>query len=149
MIPPPPVAVVPDAGSPGEVLDLAKVEIAGVDVGGGFPAAYLGTNMPPLDFHGFASQGFLATSKYNYLDTDTKKGSFRYTEAGLNVSMNPFPRTRITAQGFLYFNRKFRQIGGRGPQSCGRKFRIDMPFGPHRPAFTVVRTRGITVTFWG
>jgi ornithine decarboxylase len=33
----------------GEVLDKAKVEIAGLDVGGGFPAAYLGTNMPPLE----------------------------------------------------------------------------------------------------
>jgi ornithine decarboxylase len=33
----------------GEVLDLAKVQIAGLDVGGGFPAAYLGTNMPPLE----------------------------------------------------------------------------------------------------
>ena len=61
-----------------------------------------GTNMPPLKFHGFVSQGFLATTKYNYLDNDTKSGSFRFTEAGLNVSMNPFPRTRISAQGFLY-----------------------------------------------
>jgi hypothetical protein len=61
-----------------------------------------GTNMPPLSFHGFVSQGFLATTKYNYLDNDTKGGSFRFTEAGLNVSMNPLPRTRITAQGFLY-----------------------------------------------
>jgi len=33
----------------GEVLDQAKVQIAGLDVGGGFPAAYLGTNMPPLE----------------------------------------------------------------------------------------------------
>lgn len=32
----------------GEVLDQAKVQVAGLDVGGGFPAAYLGTNMPPL-----------------------------------------------------------------------------------------------------
>src|SRR5580698_3564605 len=61
-----------------------------------------GTNMPPLSFHGFVSQGFLATTKYNYLDNETKSGSFRFTEAGLNVSMNPFPRTRVTAQGFLY-----------------------------------------------
>ena len=34
----------------------------------------LGTNMPPLDFHGFVSQGFLATTKYNYLGNDTKDG---------------------------------------------------------------------------
>jgi hypothetical protein len=61
-----------------------------------------GTNMPPLDFHGFVSQGFLATTKYNYLGDNTKDGSFKFTEAGLNVSMNPFPRTHITVQGFLY-----------------------------------------------
>jgi hypothetical protein len=61
-----------------------------------------GTNMPSLDFHGFVSQGFLDTTKYNYLADNTKSGSFQYTEAGLNTSINPFPRTRITAQGFLY-----------------------------------------------
>ena len=67
-----------------------------------------GTNMPPLSFHGFVSQGFLATTKYNYFGNDTKDGSFEFTEAGLNVSMNPFPRTHITAQGFLY------DMGGAG-----------------------------------
>src|SRR5262249_40571255 len=61
----------------------------------------LGTNLPPVDFHGFASQGFLASSKYNYLG-DTTHGSFRYTEAGINASVNPFARTHITAQGFLF-----------------------------------------------
>jgi len=62
----------------------------------------MGTNMPAMDFHGFASQGFLYSDKYNYLDNDTKNGSFRFTEAGLNASINPFSRTRITAQGFLF-----------------------------------------------
>jgi ornithine decarboxylase len=33
----------------GEVLERAKVEIQGLDVGGGFPAQYLGTNMPALE----------------------------------------------------------------------------------------------------
>ena len=33
----------------GEVLQKANVEIQGLDVGGGFPAQYLGTNMPPLE----------------------------------------------------------------------------------------------------
>jgi hypothetical protein len=59
------------------------------------------TNLPPVDFHGFLSQGFLDSSKYNYLG-DTTRGSFNYTEAGINASFNPFPRTRITAQGFLF-----------------------------------------------
>jgi ornithine decarboxylase len=33
----------------GEVLEKAKVDIVGLDVGGGFPAEYLGTNMPPFE----------------------------------------------------------------------------------------------------
>jgi hypothetical protein len=76
------------------VLTVCRLEAADVSL--------FGTNMPPLDFHGFASQGFLGTTKYNYLGDDTRNGSFQFTEAGLNVSMNPFPRVRITAQGFLY-----------------------------------------------
>jgi hypothetical protein len=62
----------------------------------------LGTNMPPITFHGFVSQGFLATTKYNYLGSDTKNGSFKFFEAGLNAAINPFPRTRITAQAFMF-----------------------------------------------
>jgi ornithine decarboxylase len=47
----------------GDVLDKAKVEIVGLDVGGGFPARYAGVNMPPLESFfaeiesGFASLG--------------------------------------------------------------------------------------------
>jgi hypothetical protein len=74
------------------VLTTGRLEAAGLNL--------LGTNMPPLDFHGFISQGFLYSGSYNYLADDTKNGSFQFTELGLNVSMNPFPRTRITAQGF-------------------------------------------------
>ncbi|WP_374385317.1 type III PLP-dependent enzyme [Dongia sp.] len=33
----------------GEILEKAKVDIVGLDVGGGFPAQYLGTNMPPFE----------------------------------------------------------------------------------------------------
>jgi hypothetical protein len=60
-----------------------------------------GTNGPPVDFHGFASQGFLYSSAYDYLG-DSSRGSFRFTEAGVNTSFNPLPRTRIAAQGFTY-----------------------------------------------
>lgn len=66
------------------------------------PLTFMGTNMPPITFHGFASQGYLLTSDYNYLGNDTKDGSFQFTEAGLNASFNPFPRTRISAQAFTY-----------------------------------------------
>jgi hypothetical protein len=61
----------------------------------------LGTNLPPVDFHGFVSQGFLASDDYNYLG-DTTHGSFQFTEAGVNAAFNPFPRTRISVQGFTY-----------------------------------------------
>ena len=67
-------------------------------------AAYelnLGTNLPPVDFHGFVSQGFLYSSKYDYLG-DSSRGSFLFSEAGLDASFNPFPRTRIAAQAFSY-----------------------------------------------
>ena len=60
-----------------------------------------GTNGPAIEFHGFASQGFLASSQYNYLG-DSSHGSFRYTQAGLNAAVNPFPRTRISAQAFTF-----------------------------------------------
>jgi hypothetical protein len=61
----------------------------------------LGSNGPPVDFHGFASQGFLASTSYNYLG-DTTRGSFKFTEAGLNATVDPLPRTRISAQAFTF-----------------------------------------------
>jgi hypothetical protein len=58
-------------------------------------------SLPPVAFHGFASQGFLYSGSYNYLG-DTTDGSFRFSEFGLNASVNPLPRTRIAVQGFSY-----------------------------------------------
>src|SRR5208283_4178870 len=60
-----------------------------------------GTNGMPIEFHGFASQGFLASSQYTYLG-DTSHGSFKFTEAALNASISPFPRMRISAQAFTF-----------------------------------------------
>ena len=56
---------------------------------------------PPLTFHGFLSQGFLYSSEYDYLG-ESSDGSFQFTEIGMNVSMNPFNRTRIAVQGFAF-----------------------------------------------
>jgi hypothetical protein len=67
----------------------------------------LGTNLPPVDIHGFASQGFLYSTDKNFLG-DSTSGSFRFTEAGLNIAFNPFPRTRVAAQAFLF------DVGGYG-----------------------------------
>ena len=55
--------------------------------------------LPAVSFHGFASQGFLASTDYDYLGNSTD-GSFEFTELGLNASILPFSRTRITAQVF-------------------------------------------------
>lgn len=54
-----------------------------------------------VEFHGFASQGFLASTDYNYLGS-TKDGSFQFNEFGINASFAPFERTRIMAQGFMF-----------------------------------------------
>ena len=59
-------------------------------------------NLPPVTFHGFASQGFIATSSYNFLGQNTTSGSIDYDEVGLNASASPFARTRIAAQVFAF-----------------------------------------------
>lgn len=70
------------------------VKLDGTDV------AFAG--LPPITFHGFASQGFLASTSYNFLAPNSTRGSFNYDEVGLNASMSPFPRTRIAAQAFAF-----------------------------------------------
>jgi len=84
---------------------LAVVLVLAAITGARLQAADLklfGTNGPPVDFHGFVSQGFLYSSDYNYLGDNSSKGSFQFTEAALNASFNPLPRTRISAQAFTY-----------------------------------------------
>ena len=57
--------------------------------------------LPPVTFHGFASQGFLASTDYQYLG-NSSHGSFEFNEFALNASMSPFNRTRIAAQAFMF-----------------------------------------------
>ena len=60
-------------------------------------------NMPPITFHGFASQGLLTSSDYNYMGkTSHGLGSPEFNEFGLNASISPFARTRISAQAFAF-----------------------------------------------
>lgn len=58
-------------------------------------------NLPPVTFHGFASQGFLLSDTYDYLGR-SKSGSFRFSEFALNASSSPFARTRVSAQAFMF-----------------------------------------------
>ena len=60
-----------------------------------------GPESPAVDVHGFVSQGYIASSEYNYLG-ESSSGSFKFTEAGLNGSINPWARTRVAAQIFTY-----------------------------------------------
>lgn len=59
--------------------------------------------LPPITFHGFASQGLLTSTDYNYLGkTAHGLGSAEFNEFGLNASISPLPRTRIAAQAFMF-----------------------------------------------
>jgi len=49
---------------------------------------------------GFVSQGFLKSSANKYLATDTDEGSFAYTEAALNFTVEPVSKVRVAAQVF-------------------------------------------------
>ena len=60
-------------------------------------------NAPPITFHGFASQGLLTSTDYNYLGkTANGLGSAEFNEFALNASVSPFNRTRIAAQAFTF-----------------------------------------------
>ena len=51
--------------------------------------------------HGFVSQGFIKSTGNNYL-VDSKRGSFAYSEAGINFTTQPTDRLRVGLQMFAY-----------------------------------------------
>jgi hypothetical protein len=63
--------------------------------------------LPSLDVHGFISQGFLLTSANDYL-ADSSRGSFEFTEAGVNFTL---PATDRLTLGVQIFSRKLGPIG--------------------------------------
>ena len=83
---------------PGLLLILAAITSGRLDAADWH---LFGPNAPEIEFHGFASQGFIGSTGYNYLG-ESKLGSFEFTEVGLNALFNPLPRTRIMAQAFAY-----------------------------------------------
>lgn len=55
----------------------------------------------PVEIHGFVSQGFIKTSANNYL-ADSKRGSFEFSEVGINFSKQLTDRMRIGTQLFTH-----------------------------------------------
>src|SRR5690349_660960 len=54
----------------------------------------------PLEIHGFASQGFLFSSHQNNYLAKSSRGSFEYTEVGLNFTKPLSDRLRLGLQIF-------------------------------------------------
>jgi hypothetical protein len=63
--------------------------------------------LPSLDVHGFISQGFLLTSANDYL-ADSSRGSFEFSEVGLNFTL---PATDRLTLGVQLFSRKLGPLG--------------------------------------
>jgi hypothetical protein len=55
----------------------------------------------PIEIHGFVSQGFIKTTANNYL-ADSKRGSFEFTEVGLNFTKDLTDRMRVGMQIFTH-----------------------------------------------
>ena len=75
-----------------------------------------------IQVHGFASQGFALSNQNNYLTMDTSKGSFAFTDGGLNVSTSLNDKFRVGAQGYI------RDVGQLG----GGRFSLDWAFGDYK-----------------
>lgn len=69
------------AATPARAQDLASLEL------------------PRLEVHGFASQGFIFTSDNNYL-ARSERGSFEFSEAGLNLTAQLTDKLRTGVQAF-------------------------------------------------
>lgn len=65
-----------------------------------------------VDIHGFVSQGFVLSSGNNYL-TNSKRGSFEFTEVGLNFTKSLGDRLSV---GMQLFTRDLGPIGNYKPQ---------------------------------
>ena len=75
-----------------------------------------------IQVHGFASQGFALSNQNNYLTMDTSKGSFAFTDGGLNMSTNLTSKLRVGAQGYI------REIGQLG----GGRFTVDWAYADYK-----------------
>lgn len=51
-----------------------------------------------IDIHGFVSQGFMNSERYNYVLNNSRGGSFQFTEIGINFSKDLTDKLRIGLQ---------------------------------------------------
>src|SRR6185369_4159094 len=56
----------------------------------------------PIEVHAFVSQGFIKSTGNNYLAEDSTKGSFEFTEVGINFSKQLTDRMRAGMQLFTH-----------------------------------------------
>src|SRR5512136_2771125 len=75
-----------------------------------------------LQIHGFASQGYLRSNHYDYLDAETEKGTVEFNEFGLNVTSNLTDRLHLGIQLLA------RDLGISGNDAVT----IDWAFGDYR-----------------
>ncbi len=71
-----------------------------------------GAEVPWVEVHGFVSQGFILSSRNNYL-ARSRRGSFEFAEVGLNVTKNVTDDFRI---GMQLFTRDLGPVGNYKPQ---------------------------------
>ncbi len=76
---------------------------------------------PVVDIHGYLSQGFLVSSRNNYL-ADTTKGTFQFNELGINFSTDLTDKLRLGIQLAA------RDLGDSGND----KIRIDWAYADYR-----------------
>ncbi len=55
-----------------------------------------------IEIHGFVSRGFIKTTSNNYLAEDSTKGSFEFSEVGINFSKQLTDRMRVGMQLFTH-----------------------------------------------
>jgi len=62
-----------------------------------------------LQMHGYATQGFIYTTNNNWNTADTTDGSPAWTEAVINVTVQPRPKLRIGVQPRFFSARQLWQ----------------------------------------
>jgi hypothetical protein len=80
-------------------LSLALAALCSAPTAAQEPDSTAPIEEPFVDIHGFVSQGFMLSTGNNYL-AKSKRGSFEFSEVGLNVTKNLTGRLRVGMQLF-------------------------------------------------